>query len=225
MAPRNRQKRESGNVFVIVLLGVVLFAALMFTFSRSARQGGENLSAKQLDVSISDILSYAQSIERATNRVMTGGHYSESQIDFDNSIVAGYANLTCGADSKCKVFNPTGGGATWQNPPEGFNDGSGWIISGENAVPGIGADIAADLVLLLPGLIAVTCAAINEKLGISATLPQDIDNIDTTPFTGTFANTARIGVDADLRNVRAACIQNMPPAPDEYVFYYVLMDR
>lgn len=221
----NRRGRENGNAFVFVLMGVVLFAALMFTFSRSARQGGENMSEKQLDVAIADVLSYAQMVERSVNRVMNGGRYSETQIDLDNSMAAGYANAGCGADEKCKVFSSTGGGAQWQVPPVEFNNGSDWIIAGTNAVPGVGNDTAADLVLLLAGLTISTCTAINEDLGLGAVLPQDIDNIDTTKFTGTFANTERIGADADLSGVRAACIENTAPAPDEYIFYYVLWER
>ena len=224
MAPQNKNGRESGNVFVLVLMGVVLFAALMFTFSRSARQGGENISKKQVDIAVADILSYAQNIERATNRVMMGGHYSETQIDFENNIVAGYANGACTVTG-CKVFNAVGGGVAWQDPPEKINNGSQWIITGENAAPGVGVDANADLVMFLGGLGSATCEAINEKLGLSVLLPQDIDDIDTTKFTGTFANTARIGADADLSNVRAACIQNTVPNPDDYIFYYVLMER
>lgn len=221
---RNSRIRESGNVFVIVLLGVVLFAALMFTFSRSARQGGENLSEKQMDVSVSDVLSYAQTLERAVSRVMSGGRYSESQIDFDNNIIAGYANAGC-TDAGCKIFDTSTGGATWVSPPEGFSGNNNWIVNGANAVPDIGDDAAADLVLLLKGLSQASCAAVNEKLGIGATIPQDADDIDTSKFAGTFANTERIGANADLSGRRAGCILNAAPNPDEYVFYYVLWER
>jgi len=216
---------ETGNAFIVVLLGVVLFAALMFTFSRSARQGGENMGEKQREIAISDILSYAQMMERATNRVMLGGNYSESDIDFDNDIVAGYTNAACGAQTECKVFDVSGGAVSWQNPPDGFSGGNNWVISGANAVPDIGSDAAADLVLLLPGLSSAACQEINERLDITTALPQDADDISTTQFTGVFANTERIGLNADLSDQRAGCIQNTTPNPDEYVFYHVLWER
>ena len=46
MPQNNRQDRrsESGNIFAIVMIGVVLFGALMYTFSRSAKQGDGNLT-------------------------------------------------------------------------------------------------------------------------------------------------------------------------------------
>ena len=221
---KNRCTRESGNVFIIVLMGIVLFAALMFTFSRSTRQGGESMSKKQVDVAISDILSYAQALERATVRVMNGGRYSETQIDFENGIAAGYTNAGC-ADVQCEVFNASGGGTAWQSPQDSFSNGNEWTIAGENAVPGVGDDTRADLVLLLSGLSSANCRSVNEKLGLGAVLPQDADGIDTTKFIGTFANSARIGLSADLNGVRAACVQSTLPNPDEYVFYYVLWDR
>jgi len=223
--PNNmKRSRESGNVFFIVMLGVVLFAALMFTFSRSARQGGENMSSRKTEAIVSDLLSYSQSVARATNRVMSSGKYSEADLDFDNGVVAGYANAGCGADTECKIFNPAGGAVNWKNPPPEVS-ASNWVISGENAVPDIGDDTAADLVLLLSGLNATVCAAINAKAGVAVSLPQDTDDIDTGKFTGTFANTERIGADADLGGQRAGCIQNTVPNPDEYVFYYVLWER
>lgn len=211
---------ERGNAFFIILLGVVLFAALMFTFSRSGRQGGENISKKTIDLAVVDVIEYAQKLERAAGRVMLGGRFSESQISFDNG--TDYANANCTAD-QCKVFHPSGGGASWRAPPPDIS-GSNWIINGKNRIPDIGDDAAADLTILLPGLSLEVCRKINDKLGVtnpSGAPPVDADGINTDLFDGAFANSAVIGAAANLSRTHAACFKNGA----DYVFYSVLYER
>ena len=38
-----KSSNQSGNVFFIILIGIVMFAALMFTFSRGVRQSTEGI--------------------------------------------------------------------------------------------------------------------------------------------------------------------------------------
>ena len=215
-------RREDGNAFVIVLIGIVLFAALMFTFTRSARQGGDNLGDRQVTLLASDITEYAQGLERAVSRTMLNG-ISENQLSFANGQVAGYDNAgDCGSD-KCRVFTSAGGGAAWQNPPANANDGSAWVVAGTNAVPGVGNDVNADLLLLLPNITHALCLKIDTQLGV-ALVNDDVPGttgIDTTQFTGTFADTARIGDAATLGGIHAACVKT----GSHYYFYEVLLER
>ena len=69
LMPQNNLKSQSGNVFILILAGVVLFGALMFTFSRSADKGTGNLTKQQAKITAQDILSYAKIVEDAIDRV------------------------------------------------------------------------------------------------------------------------------------------------------------
>lgn len=221
------RRGESGNAFMIVMLGVVLFAALMFTFSRSARQGGENMSDRQAQLAIADILTYAERIESAANRTMIRG-LSESQLSFENPSSAGYANGGCPGNS-CKVFHKSGGAVEWKKPAPGLLTVTGdWVITGHNEVPDVGDDAKPDLVLMLPGLSRSVCLKINEVLKVAnagGNPPQDADTIDQTKFTGSFSSAARIGAAAQLSGIRTACVMHTQPNPDDYVFYRVLVER
>jgi hypothetical protein len=219
---------ESGSVFVYVLVAVALFGALMFAFSRSAREGGSNMSDRQTQLAAADVTGFAQQLERAVSRIMQHD-MSENQLSFDNSHVAGYANAgDCGADA-CKVFKPNGGGADWENPdPQALDSAGDWVITGGDAVPGVGDDATADLLLLLPGVKKELCVKINDNLKVtnpSGMPPVDADGIDQTLFTGAFPSptTAVIADAAQLNGVHAGCFKDN--ASGKYVFFDVLIER
>lgn len=67
--PLSKANTQSGNVFVIILVAVTLFAALMFTFSRTGSQDTGNLTKQQAKIIAQEILNYAQLVEGAVNRV------------------------------------------------------------------------------------------------------------------------------------------------------------
>lgn len=212
---------ESGNAFFIVMVGIVLFAALMFTFSRGARQGADQLSGRQASVTASDILSYAQIMERSVNRALSKAR-SENRLSFENDFVSGYDNPDCpGVGNPCRVFAKTGGGASWMASDEFANEGAPWFFSGHNTILGVGT-AAPDLVMLLPGLNTAACQALNDALNISPT-PTDADGIErTTKFKGTFGSSGQIGGVA-VTGVFSACVQDTDEG--DYFFYHVLLAR
>src|SRR5690606_22636311 len=99
-------QRQSGNAFMMVLIGIVLFAALAFTFTRSGRQGISNVSTQEASLIAGDVISYGQAIERGVNRMRMKG-VSESDLDFVGANGL-YDNASCNED-KCQVFNAKGG--------------------------------------------------------------------------------------------------------------------
>ncbi len=221
---------ESGNVFLIIMMGIALFAALMFTFARGAQEGTGNLSRKKAEIIATDIITYAQRAERGVNRLLSKS-VSENDISFENGIEAGYTNAGCAADS-CKVFAPSGGAISWANPPEDANDGSAWIFTGANYVKGLGAAADAtdaELLLILPNVNQTVCTQINKKLGISG-IPQENADSLTTKFTGTFAAAPELIEENNggtaLDEVRTACFEGEnTPAAGTYHFYHVLLQR
>lgn len=222
---RGDRGRENGNAFFLVMIGVVLFAGLMFALSRGARQGGENITKKQAQIAATAILDYAQRMERGVNNVMRTVTFSEQDISFTNKFQSGvgYDNANCGS-ARCEVFSPSGGSISYVSPTDTMSDSNEWMISGNNTVPGIGVGSEADLLLIFDKVRVSVCTEINDRLGIS-TLPTDADGIETaTFFTGTYTNSQQIG-GATNSGLSAACVMNTTPDPDEYVFYYVLRAR
>lgn len=246
----NNMKRsgESGNVFFIIMLGVVLFAALMFTFSRSARQGGENIGEKQAELAATSILAYAQSVERAVDRIRRAG-FSEADVSFENASVGGYVNNNCLGNDECKVFKPAGGSISYMPPPTEWLDPneSGslafgpWVFSGNVCVidiPTVNGDTIChangiddeDLVLFLPYVRKEVCLRINEKLGIPNTgnVPPLDGGTAVHPtfskFTGSFAAGYSHGIAGSAINGRyTGCVYNN--FTNDYHFHHVLIAR
>lgn len=197
--PQNKlnqtRKREAGNVFIIILLGVALFAALSYTMSRGMR--GENtrkMSEQQALLKASTILDSAQKFERAVNRLRRQ-NISENDISFDQAIVAGYDHTPAQADGN-KVFHPNGGSISWQYPPEDANDGSAWFFTGETCIADIGSGATGcdsdgstrneELLAVLSNVNEAVCTEINDRLGITD-IPADTGGgADTTLYQGNF---------------------------------------
>lgn len=220
---------QNGNVFIFILLGVVLFAALAFTMSRGFRgDSTSRMSEREITLAAADILSYAQRIERAVGK-LRGQSVSESEISFENPIVTGYEH-TVPQPANHQIFNSAGGGSKWQAAPTGSNDGAPWIITGATCVVGLGTDVAGcsggsdatsneDLLLTLSNVDAGLCEALNEKLNITGGIPADTGTgLSTTLFRGSFTN----GTEIVLPIARpAACFSR---AGVNY-FYSVLLQR
>jgi hypothetical protein len=88
MTKNNNSNRnnESGNAFIIVMVGVVMFVALSFTVSKGMRSDNTNkLSVREIELAASDILNYASQMERAINRMRRNG-ISETELDFSNTV-------------------------------------------------------------------------------------------------------------------------------------------
>jgi hypothetical protein len=226
MGKNDRYRNDSGNAFFIILLGVVLFAALMFTFSRSVRQGGENISIKKAEIMATDLISHAQRVERTVN-LMRRRSVSENDISFENTFDAGYVNAGC-ADNSCRVFagSPS---ILYLSPPEGANDGTQWVFTGNNFVDGLGAvgdRTDSELLMILPNVLQSVCTQINEYLGISG-IPEEDGNSSLVKYTGTFSNTpdniAENGGGTALERVKTGCFENM--GDNTYRFYHVLIQR
>lgn len=224
------RSRESGNVFLIILIGVVLFAALAFTVSRGMRS--ENTSAmseRDLELSATDILSYMQRVERAVS-TMRRASVSETDISFESDLVA--ANGNC-ASSACKVFNPDGGHIQWQNFPASVTLDAGvdqrWQFTGQQGIPGIGTDGAdptnSDLLMILEGLPEDLCTKINTKMTGNSTMPVMNDVFDTAtiePYDGTYGGgEVSVASGPDITGKGSYCVKNGAL----YMIYQVLIAR
>lgn len=215
---------QSGNVFLVVLIGVILFAALAYVVSRGLRSDTTTgISKRQAELAAVDLLDYGQRLERAVTKLSQRG-VSENDLDFTNDTVAGYPHTPVQADSH-KIFHVSGGHVSWKNPEPDVNDGSPWLFTGDTCIIGVGTGNAGcdsdsasneELLAILPNIKQSVCEEINRRLNI-ATMPSG-GTLSATKFTGAYADGA-LPVGAD--GLTAACVS----IGGNYSFYYVLLAR
>lgn len=211
---------QSGNVFIIILVGIALFAALSVVVSRSMRtESASKMTEREAALVASEILDYGQVLARAVDRVRRKG-CSENDISFANDIVSGYEHTPVVAD-KCKVFHPDGGGARWQDPPVSSFPYKIW---GSDAVQGLGSDPASELILALQlpsNQFRALCEVYNAKLGLGTTIAVGTGDEEDDVFVGTYGDAA-LSIN-ETPDQQVACFQE--DAVGSYIFYYALHVR
>lgn len=237
---KNKTSTQSGNAFILVFIGIALFAGLMMSFSRSSRQGTSDLSDRQASLAVTEIMSYAQRASRSIDRIMRKPGVSEVDISFDSvSFTSGYTNSNC-STTKCQVFNTSGGALNYQAPQEIWIDldasegAADWVFNAGNSVVGAGNDCGTascgDLILLLPFIKENLCIKLNDELDVtnpSGNPPVLTDTIDIDPFTGSYANNELIAASGNAKiSATSACVQASGGDLDgTYHFYYVMKAR
>ena len=210
---------------MMVLIGVILFSALAYTFMRSGRQGISNVSSQESAMISGDIIAYAVSVERGVSRMRMKG-VSEFDLDFVGA-GATYDNTNC-SEAKCEVFSAQGGQQAWQATVNKANDATPWQFTGAVSVADVGNDDgdakSSELIMALSNINFAICMDINRKLGIEN--PSDEPPVSSgspdfsTAYTGTFSAGSDIG-GTELDGKRAACFEN----GGSYYFYQVLLAR
>jgi hypothetical protein len=238
-----QRKTVSGNALLIVLIGIILFAALIFSLSRGRSVSA--LSQEDATLYAQQITTFADKVNGAVQTVMLQNNCRDNKISFENPTLGGYVNAT--SPNKCHIFDSKGGGLTYESPPVAALDsaaaGAGtagalgdYFFAGNVCVDNIGSGPHAtcatdglaneDLVLILPWVSADVCAAINRILENTDPMLQDANgSYDDTKFTGTFTDGFAIGA-AGYTTYHAGCYKSTGGSPGVgYHFYYVLSAR
>lgn len=229
---------ERGSVLIYIFIAIVVFAALSFAVSRGNREGVATVDRERADLAATQILDYTGMVRRAV-QVMKVNGIKDTALCFDHSGWGfnDYDHAACATPAN-QVFNPAGGGASFQKPGEGVldrahqtrADWNRWHFTGANRVTGVGQDCTTngdcnELLLVLPYVQQAVCAAINRRLQINdgSAIPEDDPDFDTaTPFAGAFNAGQALNV-AALNGKRSGCFQaNTSPADGSFVFYAVL---
>ncbi len=238
---------QSGNVLFYVFIAVGLLAALSYVVAQSGRGSVGNISAERAAVFASEIIEYGNVVSQATDQLRLRG-YSDTQISFENSVVAGYANAGC-TEASCALFDVSGGAVNYIAPK------AEWLDSAQSAQPQYGElyfhggssamDVGSDgddLILFIPYVKQVLCQAVNTRLGIEPVnrdTPLETNGpfIPNALFTGVYGSVLdrRVSGDATtgqtdiLYGKHAGCTESpgggsLPPA-GTYHFYQVLIAR
>lgn len=237
-----QRRDERGSIFFYILLGVALFGALAFTMSRNMRsQNTSAMSEKQAEIVALDIMAYAQEVERTVDRLRRRG-CSENEISFEKAPFDGtdaaYVNSRSPSDFSCHVFHPRGGKLTYADPLPNVNDGTRWLYTWANIVPGIGKTNisgvgkfkSVDMLAILPYVSLNICNAINKQVGIDAPPPQDGGNYDYYEFIGVYqGGSAILDSGNRLEGKPTACFEADgifgKSQNGGYHFYHVLLAR
>ncbi len=172
--------KQRGNILFLILLAVVLFAALSYAVTSSMRGGGSNSGKENAELAAADILNYFSQVDTAVQRMVLTGGVEDYQLNFyyqsTNNFVMGSNDNTNCTDSRCRVFDPSGGGVSGRNH---FSE----YMSTPNtsyaplllyaSVNGVGSS-KPDIVLALRGIKASICSAITKKAGIDYIIPQGV---------------------------------------------------
>lgn len=246
-----REDGERGSTLFLILIAVVLFAAVSFAVTNS--RGGSGTTEKEKAALVaSEIIQYAALIENAVTRALVTNKCSDTQISFENTLIAGYANASAPADKSCHVFDPAGGGLTPQRPPSAALDGVNMAKSryneywymGISKIFGIGTNYVnstdpdgKELLMIIPWLARDVCIALDKALGVP------LQSGDAPITVGTHWQTWQrwdgnyggiygyylYAANLSTHKKWSACLKGCPtcttPLAGTYAFYHVLIAR
>lgn len=175
--PLQKNYNEQGNLFVFILLGVILFAALAMTFTRGAQSVNTGkLSKKQAQMIAQQMIDYSNKVAHRVDYLLSKG-CSETQFNFNAPPTAtNYTNTNAPTDGSCDVFtklrplDPFEIGGTTQAITTGSESSmENWTFRAYAVAPmGVGPTDTekADLTLWTYYVRDEVCLAINNILGI-----------------------------------------------------------
>lgn len=231
-----------GNVLVIILVAIALLAALTMTIMRSDVTDADSVAPEQAKIIASQVMGQARTLEQAVSTLISKG-CSEQEINFENTVVAGYTNADAPVDHTCDLFVRAGAGLSWPTPPKNANDESPWRMMAGNAVDGVTrtddgacASGCIDLMAVLPNVGINVCKQLNTLAKTTAAAdapPVDLGNFDATTKIAGFNDTAVgvpvLDVGSVLSGAPSGCFEatniDGVAAGGTYWFYHVLLVR
>ena len=180
---------EQGSAIVYVFIGIALFGALMFMFSRGASQNTSSMSKQQGSIKASEVMVRADQIASTVdNLLLKGCSINELNFYSDHFTQSGTANPNAPSDGHCDVYSPKGGKLTWTGCPDSTLCPDPYLYAPfiPSGIVGNGmGSVPEDLVYFVLVRKEV-CQAINASLGLPTTnLPMTA--IDGGRYAGTFA--------------------------------------
>lgn len=240
----SRLHSTRGNVLLLVLIAVALFAALSFAVNQSTRTGTSGASHDETTlIYSSQTTQYAASVRNSILRMIAAG-VEEHRFAFNPP--ADFDDLN---DFSFGVFHPMGGNAAYAFAPPSLmaTEAQGeWVFSSRYQINLIGttnpgSNSANDIIAFLPNVKHRVCRTINRQLGVIGTpgprgipiavsilppsFPEDAMN-SASPGIGPPA-TAQRTINGIFSGHAFGCADFTPDAEDGlgFVYYHVLFER
>jgi hypothetical protein len=218
---------QQGSALALILVGVVLFAALIFVTTRGMDTGTTKMTSAQARTQAADIINYAQVMERAVARMLQNG-ISETDLSFENAVVSGYDHTPAASDAEKIFASSAGGGLSWRSPAPDQTPATtnAWLFTGGVVVTGQESNSLSELLATLPVSVDV-CTEINRQLNVTTDITVDQGTVTGAKFTGTYANNAGIVI-APGTGISGGCIRGLVTNGTQtgsYTFFKVLIAR
>jgi len=229
-----KQNTQNGNAIVLILVAIALFAALGVAFSNTSRTSSSFLSDAEAEAYANQIIAYGNDVKSAVKRLQLRG-CSDTEISFENNVVAGYENPNSPTDKSCHVFDVAGGGLQWQEAPPPYANTGPLFYEGKYAYiyntewQGNGATCGnqecGDLLLILSSLDQKICSIINIQLNLQNT-PTDT-TYGGVQFTGSYLSAHNTLADesggAEAVGKKSACFNRTNDSA--YIYTQILIAR
>lgn len=222
---------QRGGALVYILIAIALFAALSFTLSRQTDTNEANsLDEERAEIIATQLISTAAQIKSAVDQML----FSGSKINNLNFELPTNASFETGTLIH-KVYHPQGGGVTPPRlPPESISQNgtdpvAGWYMGRFNNVEWT-ATTGQDVILVAYQISRAVCAAINDKINGSTTIPVMTDSIKEVMIDDALHTGANTDLTTDGGDICPAC-DEMPSlcvendAQNAYGFYTVIADQ
>lgn len=222
-------RQQDGNATLYILLVVALFAAVSFILSRQGDSSeSSRLERDRAEIIANQVLAYPLQVRQAIDMMLMGGE------DVDDLVFALPGEVGYDSPSHAptrEVFHPLGGGLIRATiPDDGLQGGvanpdAGWYLGMFNNIAWT-PTTDHDVVLVAWGLAQGLCAAINNKITGSDTIPAVGDSvpnvfIDDSRHGGTNVVELDAALCADCEEKPALCVSN----GGNYGFYSLIHAR
>jgi len=236
------RKNCKGNILFIILISVGLFAALTYTVAKSSRTASYSQESDD-HAKIQEVLSFAEKVETAVNRIHFQNDCRTSYINFHHATDDGYTNPVSPESHRCDVFSYEGGAIKYFSPPSQLLDTKHkgdslygeYIFTGNVCIDGIGSGTEdscssdgvqnEELIIFLPWVKESVCRQINAILDNPKLIEDAGGSFDDTKFTGTFSDGFVLSDNAGSKTYKVGCFKSNTSPGDGYHFYYTLMEK
>lgn len=225
----NAYHSERGAAAFYIILGIVLLAGLSFAVSKGFRFSDASLSNDQTRLAAQEIIDYSTAMASAIQKLRLRG-CTDTQINFENTIVGAGNNPNAPSDDHCDVFSANGARMTPRTAQE-FPSGDVLIFSGQSALNGVGRDGCgagcSDLymALYLKGENGrKICTQINQTLGNTALVPAPSTTYMEAYIMYAGVYGAHPAINAVFHGLNSACY-NYSVDNSISIFYQVLIAR
>jgi len=238
MANHNRLNHPSwvaqnGNVFFVILLGILLFAAVSAAIVRSGSSGVTVKTERSAQLA-QQIMRYAGEVKDGVDRLYVNNKVSEVNIRFSHPRLSNtYGDV--GQFTYNQVFAEEGGGVPIMDVPYNAQttNTNNWEFFGSSDIPQVGTN-AADLIIVAPYLKEAVCRKINETLGYAytASIPVDASSdskcvmgTNGERFIGTFSTGGNINTVGTSNFTVLPAYEACVSCSGTYHYYKVLIER